>query len=223
MNYSNKSNFCNKLTLNNVKKFLHSSKNLMENTTEEVTTELAGHFGVESELFMGYRDYLGGTLESLLRLIRNDYYTYVDEVTGKTVTEYKYFYTQPERDFDAEQSFRDYRTLTISFVSNPNYIQDTYNFFKTKKCSAGKFIRDYDMLNIKKRKLSVVQEEYEKARQSLEEENKGIVEELSKKDYSSLSKRERKIINGHYRNLFTIQRLEYYNRIMDNIFDFIKN
>ena len=154
---------------------------------------------------------------------KSDYFTYVDEFTGKTVKMHKYFYTQPERDFEAEKRVKDYWTLTNSFISNPNYIENTYNFFKTKNISAGEFIREFNMLKIKKRKLSNIQEEYEKAKKCLEEEKEKTIKELSKKNFSSLSNRERKIISGHYRSTFTIQRIEYYNRIMNNIFDFIEN
>ena len=79
------------------------------------------------------------------------------------------------------------------------------------------------MLKIKKRKLSHIREEYEQSKHFLEGENKQIIQKLSEKDYSSLSNKERKIINRHYRSKFIIQRFEYYNRIMDNTFDFIKN
>ena len=106
---------------------------------------------------------------------KSDYFTYVDEFTGKTVKMHKYFYTQPERDFEAEKRVKDYWTLTNSFISNPNYIEDTYNFFKTKNISAGEFIREFDMLKIKKRKLSNIQEEYEKTKKCLGEENEKTI------------------------------------------------
>ena len=189
----------------------------------EVEEEVDVNFELNKKIEKNKYKYYSYLFKNMNNSNESDYFTYFDEATRKNITKHKYFYTQPERDFVGEQRFNDYRTLTISFVSNPNCIEDTYNFFKTKKISAGQFIREYDMLKIKKRKLSHIREEYEQSKHFLEGENKQIIQKLSEKDYSSLSNKERKIINRHYRSKFIIQRFEYYNRIMDNTFDFIKN
>jgi hypothetical protein len=60
------------LTLEKVKSFLLSNKKLKGMTEMKVAVALAKHFGVTSKLFMGTRDYLDGTLTSLLRTIRSE-------------------------------------------------------------------------------------------------------------------------------------------------------
>lgn len=143
-------------------------------------------------------------------------FIYVDEFTNETVTMDKYFYTQPERDFEGEKRSRDLRTILISFVSDPEYLEDTYNFFLTRNCAANSFIREFDMIKLKKQKKLKLKEDYNYAKKMLEDTDHSKLKEYLKKDKSDLSNRERKIINGYYRSKFMVQRLEYYDRyIMD--------
>ena len=149
---------------------------------------------------------------------QSQFFTYVDDTTGETVTMDKYFYTQPERDFEAEQRLRDLRTIIVSFVSDPECLEDTYNFFSVRNCTADSFIREFDMVKLKKKKKEKIREEYNYAKKMLSDTDLSKLKEYLKKDKSNLSNRERKIVNGYYRSKFMVHRLEYYDReVMDGI------
>lgn len=139
-------------------------------------------------------------------------FTYVDDATGETVTMDKYFYTQPERDFEAEKRLHDLRTIIVSFVSDPECLDDTWNFFSVRNCTADSFIREFDMVKLKKQKKAKIMENYNYAKKMLSDTDLSKLKEYLKKDKSNLSNRERKIINGYYRSKFMVQRLEYYDR-----------
>ena len=143
-------------------------------------------------------------------------FTYVDDNTNEAVTMDNYFYTQPERDFEAEQRLHDIRTIIVSFVSDPECLEDTYNFFSVRNCTVDSFIREFDMVKLKKKNKEKIMEEYNSAKKMLLDTNPSKLKEYLKKDKSDLSNRERKILNGYYRSKFMVQRLEYYDRtIMD--------
>ena len=147
---------------------------------------------------------------------QSQFFTYVDDATGETVTMDKYFYTQPERDFEAEQRLRDLRNIIVSFVSDPECLDDTWNFFSVRNCTADSFIREFNMVRLKKQKRAKIREDYNYAKKMLSDADLSKLKEYLKKDKSDLSNRERKIIKGYYRSKFMVQRLEYYDRTVMN-------
>ena len=138
-------------------------------------------------------------------------------------TENKYFYTQPNRDYDTEKRIRDRMAIITSFVCDIDNIDDTYTYFVSRKMTVGEFIREFDLMKLKKQTFQNMKKEYTETKKIFNNIDFNKVKDLSNKPLNKRTKREDKYINNYYRTKFIIHQYEYYDDyILEGMIGFTK-
>jgi len=137
--------------------------------------------------------------------------------------ENKYFYTQPNRDYDTEKRIRDRMAIITSFLCDIDNIDDTYKYFLCRKMTVSEFIREFDLMKLKKQTFENMKKEYIEIKKKFNNIDFNKVIEFSNKPCHKRTKREDKYINNYYRTKFIIHQYEYYDDyIMEGMIGFTK-
>ena len=148
-------------------------------------------------------------------------FKYINPFTNKIEYVPMNNHTMPHRDYDAEERDGHFWTIRYSNVSDPELCEDSLNYFECKKSNNytdSDFIIEYDLLHQNKRSNDDILKDYKNACESLKNTDYDKLKDIinKKNNNISLSKKERKIMNGYYRSVFMKQRLEYYDKFYMN-------
>ena len=115
-----------------------------------------------------------------------------------------------KRNYQLERDIYDMRQLYCDDISDAEYLQNTFNFYKSTKLSLSEFLIQFDITRLHKFKYDKIRKDYELSKNK-EQELKDKIPELKKKDKRDLSNREKKMLSSYLHHAFTIQRLKHYD------------
>jgi hypothetical protein len=120
-------------------------------------------------------------------------------------------------DYELLKDTNDKRQLYHSDVSDPDYLENTFNFYKSTGMSLTNFLKQFDILKLKRQSFAKLREDYADYKKKIEE-IKEEVEKLLKLDERDLVNRERKKLKAYLSLTFNIQRYKYYDtNYMDDV------
>ena len=120
-------------------------------------------------------------------------------------------------DYELLKDTNDKRQLYHSDVSDPDYLENTFNFYKSTGMSLTNFLKQFDILKLKRQSFAKLREDYADYKKKIEE-IKEEVEKLLKIDERDLVNRERKKLKAYLNWTFNVQRYKYYDtNYMDDV------
>jgi uncharacterized protein YdcH (DUF465 family) len=123
------------------------------------------------------------------------------------------------RNYERERDIYDRNQLFINEVSDPEYLQNTFDFYKSTGSSLTDFLKQFDILKLKRMKFKRIREEYNNFK-NLIKENEEQVKEIKKLDPRDLVNREKKKLKSYLYWTFNIQRYKYYDsEYMDDVIE----
>lgn len=129
------------------------------------------------------------------------------------------------RNYELERDNYDFLQLYVSCVSDPDHVNDTFEYFKSRKTTdLVSFLAEFNIENLKKRNLNTLLKEYDE-NCNLIEENRNRFYQLKKEvdNGKVLKGKEKKLFNGYLRMRFLVQRVYYYNDyFLEGLYDMRK-
>ena len=123
------------------------------------------------------------------------------------------------RNYERERDIYDRKQLFINEVSDPDFLQNTFDFYKSTGLSLTDFLKQFDILKLKRMKFKRIREEYSNFK-NLIKENEEQVKEIKKLDPRDLVNREKKKLKSYLFWTFNVQRYKYYDsEYMDDIIE----
>lgn len=120
-------------------------------------------------------------------------------------------------DYGLLKDTNDKKQLYHNDVSDPDYLENTFNFYKSTGLSLTDFLKQYDILKLKRQSFAKIRDDYADLKKKIEE-NKKDIEKLMKIDERDLVNRERKKLKAYLSWTFNVQRYKYYDtNYMDDV------
>ena len=113
-------------------------------------------------------------------------------------------------DYKLLKDTNDKKQLYHSDVSDPDYLENTFNFYKSTGLLLTDFLKQFNILKLKRQSFAKLREDYADYKKKIEE-NKEDVEKLMKMDERDLVNRERKKLKAYLSWTFNVQRYKYYD------------
>jgi len=115
-----------------------------------------------------------------------------------------------KRNYQLERDNYDMRQLYCDDISDAEYLQNTFDFYKSTKLSLSDFLIQFDITRLRKFNYDKIRSDYELSKNK-EQELRDKIPELKKMDKRDLSNREKKMLSSYLHHTFTIQRLRHYD------------
>lgn len=113
-------------------------------------------------------------------------------------------------DYELLKNINDRKQIYHSDVSDPDYLENTFNFYKSTGLSLTDFLKQFNILKLKRQSFAKMRIDYFDYKKKIEE-NKEDVEKLMKIDERDLVNRERKKLKAYLSWTFNLQRYKYYD------------
>ena len=113
-------------------------------------------------------------------------------------------------DYELLKNINDRKQIYHSDVSDPDYLENTFNFYKSTGLSLTEFLKQFNILKLKRQSFAKMRIDYSDYKKKIEE-NKEDVEKLMKMDERDLLNRERKKLKAYLNWTFNLQRYKYYD------------
>lgn len=115
-----------------------------------------------------------------------------------------------KRNYQLERDNYDMRQLYCDDISDADYLQNTFDFYKSTRLSLSDFLIRFDITRLRKFSYDKIKSDYELSKNK-EKELRDKIPELKKKDKRDLSNREKKMLSSYLHHTFTIQRLRHFD------------
>lgn len=120
-------------------------------------------------------------------------------------------------DYTLLKDINDKKQIYHNDVSDPDYLENTFNFYKSTDLSLTDFLKQFDILKLKRQSFTKLKDDYSVFKKKIEK-NKEEVKKLLKKNKRDLVNSERKKLKSYLSWTFNIQRYKYYDtNYMDDV------